>query len=177
MKITRMKLKNDDEWSLNELSHKLKFKLLAKGYITEVDLNNGKIGMHMRSFKIDTKKLGYNAKINYMASNPKAGYKRTDVPLWEQREEFNHIVNDFFDKHKITANIISGKYLIRDHATGRVNEWECVNYVGGHAEQNMYTNGYGEQLAVLMTEENAKKEVLYNNAGYNPENESEGDLL
>lgn len=159
MKITRMKLKQNDSKTLYNLSYKLETLLSKKGFITHVGLEEGTIGLHMRSFKIDTKKLGYNAKISYMTSNPKKGYKRTDVPLWEQREEFNHIVNAFFDKHNITAKIVSGKYLVRDHVSGAVTEWECVNYAGQYMEPNTEQNGMGMIFSRSMTEKEAIEEL------------------
>jgi hypothetical protein len=144
MKITRLS-KNGQKVN-SELLNKVQVELFTKfkkaGFITEVDLAKGKIGMHMCSFRIDTNKLGYNAQVSDLTVKTcKTGYKRTATPTWIQREEFNHIVNNVFDKYKLTAKIVSGDYLIRCHESGRVNDW---------AMPETYHTGYRLQVPSVL---------------------------
>lgn len=152
MKITRFKSRSELN-SIN-LSEILRIKLENAGFITDVDIASGKIGLHMKSFVIDTGKLGYNARVSRYRPSKK-GYVRTNTPTWEQREQFNHIVNDFFDKYHLSGTIKSGAYLVRHYLTGRVNEWECVDYNGEPAEPDCQYNGMGELVTEMMTEKQA----------------------
>jgi hypothetical protein len=108
-------------------------KAAKAGFETEAGLLSGgaiKIGMHMCSFRIITSKLGHNARTDRFNKSPK-GYKRTNVPTWEQREDFNHLVNDAFDKYKLTANIKSGPYIVRTKE-GREDSWYPQSgWIGG----------------------------------------------
>lgn len=98
------------------------------GFIVDAEMEDDStidIGLHMRSFRIDVNKIGHNAKLNgqYGHKSPK-GYIRTDVPTWDQRVEFNNLVNAVFDSHKLIASIISGNYTVRKpHMGGAVRSW------------------------------------------------------
>lgn len=113
----------------------LKKKMHEKGFISDAKTltrSSMKIGLHMCSFRIDTRIHGHNADVGYIGSRCKAGYKRTTIPTWNQREEFNHLVNDCFDKLKLNAKIMSGPFKIRCKTMGRINEWNSMNaYNGG----------------------------------------------
>lgn len=113
---------------MNALVIKLDKAIKRAGFISGVKIINSSaitISGHMRSFSIDVAKLGYNARVNQItATTTKAGFKRTDVPTWTQREQYNHIVNDVLDSLKLSANIKSGDYEVRSSVDGRVNSWE-----------------------------------------------------
>ena len=119
--------------TLLKLTATLERAFARAGFITNVEpgandsRSNMKIGLHMRSFRIDKAVLGPNADHSCSGRMCKAGYKLTDIPTWAQRESFNHIVNDAFDKLKLSARIKSGEFLIRDKVHGRVNEWNSSN--------------------------------------------------
>jgi hypothetical protein len=122
----------------------------SRGFITEAQRLTGtalKIGLHMRSFRIDVNKVGHNARISRYVDSPK-GYKRTDVPTWDQRVEFNNIVNKIFDKFGLEANIKSGCFTIRDKVKGAHTEsdWE------DQTPSWMGTEGH------IMTEKEAREE-------------------
>jgi hypothetical protein len=117
------------------LERLLKQRFKAAGFISVVNANTRvsmKIGLHMCSFRIDPSSHGYNADTGYIGSRCKAGYKRTTIPTWKQREEFNHIINDCFDLLQLSAQIKSGPFVVRDKRSGRVNEWSSMDaYNGG----------------------------------------------
>lgn len=129
MKITKLRLngKKLDGHELTSLMNSLQRSLTKAGFMTDVSILNSssiRIGQHMRSFSINVDKLGYNAQINnFTISRTKKGFKRTNVPTWGQREQFNHIINDVLDRFQYTGNIKSGEYIVRDE-TGRVEGWE-----------------------------------------------------
>lgn len=130
MKITKIRSDNEklSSTKMTVITNELKQAFNKAGFITEVSIVNSssiKIGMHMCSFRVDTNKLGYNARINsYTVRRCKAGYKKTSTPTWTQREEFNHIINNVLDLYKVKANIKSGDYTVRRFESGRVNQWE-----------------------------------------------------
>lgn len=121
------------------------------GFITEVEIKNPssiKIGLHMSSFRIDAKKLGYNAKLDDRSESK--GYKRTCVPHWGQRVKFNDTVNDVFDNFKLSARIQSGCYRVRSKDSGRHSERDWVN-----TESN---SGFsGNASSSIMTEADARE--------------------
>jgi len=129
MKITNIRTKNNEIPSTDSilaLEKMLVSKFNKAGFITVVNpLTRAslKIGLHMCSFRVDIDKLGHNADFGNAGRMCKLGYKKTAVPTWEQREQFNHIVNDCFDKLKLSATIKSGDLLIRHKLDGRINWW------------------------------------------------------
>lgn len=133
MKITKMRTNTNELPStdtLLKLEKMLNSKFKQAGFVTNVTLgesrSNMKIGLHMKSFTIDPNVCGQNADVGMVGRMCKKGYKTTTIPTWSQREQFNHIVNDCFDKLKINAKIVSGEYVVRD-LSGRVNEWLATN--------------------------------------------------
>jgi hypothetical protein len=147
MRITGIRNKDGKKPETNELLlliNKLEYAVARAGFITEVTQVNGssvKVGMHMCSFRVDTERLGYNARVNdYTVRHTKAGYKRTATPTWTQREEFNHIVNNVMDALTLSGSIKSGDYIVRTR-DGRVNEWSMP-----HA----YDNGFRLQVPSVL---------------------------
>ena len=129
MKATGIRYKNKQGLSkpseriLEDLCEKILWAMERKGFITNAAVLNStsiKIGLHMSSFRVNTTKLGHNARTNQFIKSPK-GYKRTDVPTWDQRVEFNDIVNDLFDSYSLQATIKSGCYTVRSRQ-GRRSE-------------------------------------------------------
>lgn len=148
MRITNLKTKNGKKLDSNEMNVllcRVAFQIRKAGFITEVSQNNSssvRIGLHMKSFTIDTSILGHNARVNeWTLKRCKAGYARTNIPTWTQREEFNHIVNNVLDSLKLTAHIRSGEYTIRTVRDGRVNQWEMPE---------TFHNGYRLQVQSVL---------------------------
>lgn len=137
MRATNIRTKSNEIPSTDtilRLEKLLKSKMHKLGFIsnaTPLTRSSMKIGLHMCSFRIDTRVHGYNADIGYIGSRCKAGYKRTSIPTWKQREDFNHMVNDCFDRLGLSARIMSGNFKIRDAKEGRVNEWSPMDGYGG----------------------------------------------
>lgn len=118
MKLTKIRNKDGklDSFNLQVVCNALKRSLECYHFITEVTPVNSqyiKIGLHMRSFKIDVKAIGYNARRTPFDSKYKLGYRRTDTPTWNQRVQFNDIVNAVLNSLGIFCNIKSGSYTIR----------------------------------------------------------------
>ncbi len=138
MKATRIR-DHKGEVPSTELILKLEKLLLkemkAHGYISGVEIKTRteiKIGLHMCSFRIDTQIHGHNADYSHVGRMCKAGYKRTSIPTWSQREDFNHMVNRCFNKLKLSAKIVSGPFLVRSHETGEIINWSSHDaYCGG----------------------------------------------
>lgn len=144
---------------LDDLCEIIVAKAAKAGFITGSHRLTGtaiKIGMHMSSFRINTAKLGHNARVGrtnaygwHGIQSPK-GYKRTNVPTWEQREDFNHLVNDVFDKFGLVATITSGNYTVRTRS-GRVNDW---NYGGDRGK-----GWSGDACRDIVTEKEAREDL------------------
>lgn len=123
MKITRLKDnqgKKLSEEMIDKLSAQLQLRLAQAGYITDVCIDD-KIGLHMKQFIIDTDILPKNIRENSF-NNTLTGWTYTNIPTWEQRVEFNNIINEFFDANNLTARIISGVFLVRCQIEGPKNE-------------------------------------------------------
>lgn len=132
-----------------------------KGFKTDAHRLTGsaiKIGLHMSSFRVITSKLGHNARIGRYVDSPK-GYKRTDVPTWDQRVEFNNIVNKLFDKFGLVANIKSGCFTVRDKKKGAHTEDDWDNQTPSWmGYQGASCNGFGEEICRIVTEREAREE-------------------
>lgn len=131
------------------------------GFITQAQVINGsciKIGLHMSSFRVNTQQLGHNARIGRYIESPK-GYKRTDVPTWDQRVEFNNLVNQIFDDYKLVARITSGPFTVRDRTQGACDEQDWINqapsYMG--SDSALY-NGLGELISLIVSEREAREQ-------------------
>lgn len=128
MRATQIRTQNGNKpesYQLEHLVNHIVHVAESKGFKTDGDVLNGtsvKIGLRMISFRIITAILGHNGRRDRYTKSPK-GYKRTDVPTWSQREDFNHLVNDAFDKFGLVAVIKSGNFTVRTKE-GRVNEWD-----------------------------------------------------
>jgi hypothetical protein len=87
----------------------------SAGYLTGVEISGAAvlISSGLGQFRVDTDKLGHNARFRRWGS-PVRGYVRTDVPTWEQRVDFNNITNRVFDAMDATATIRSGPFTVRD---------------------------------------------------------------
>lgn len=145
--------------TLTALCERLASKLERAGFVTHVEQLNSqaiKIGLHMSSFRVDTKRLGHNARVGwyngmgqFMGNSSPKGYKRTDVPTWDQRVEFNDIVNDVFDKFELTCTIKSGAYTVRSR-TGRRSEsdWTHEGHNAGYS---------GDASREIMPEKDARE--------------------
>ena len=113
MKITciRIKGKIPSTDVILEIEKTLRRRITKAGFITEVNAitrTSIKIGLHMRSFKLDVTVHDRN-----LRCNPHLPNKLTDTPTWDQRVEFNDIVNAVLNKFKVSANVKSGPFIIR----------------------------------------------------------------
>lgn len=128
MKISRIRTRQGLKLNHNQmlqLQNELKAMITSKGFITGVSIASSsaiRLGLHMRSFVIDTIVHEYNARPN-RNSRAKKKYKRTNLPTWQQREQYNHAINDVLDRLDYTASITSGPFVVRDPISGRVHEW------------------------------------------------------
>lgn len=146
-----------------DLERTLARRLEKAGFMTRVEAKTRsclKIGLHRASFRINKAKLGSNARVQYQYGRSKKGYVRTDVPTWEQRVEFNDIVNDVFDRFKLSARIKSGIFSIRDRKTGRFGEdmWKDQGSMTHSSRTGRYgasVNGFGDVIAEVMNEQDA----------------------
>ena len=140
MKITRMRIKGTKLGGLrmNALMVELKRRFNKAGFITGVNVQNNSslhIGLHMRSFKLDVTKHDRN-----LRHSPHSSPKLTDVPVWDQRVEFNDIVNAVLNKYRVSANIKSGPFTIRS-GTEAMTEGDWLDQKPFWITQNE-NNGY-----------------------------------
>jgi hypothetical protein len=145
---------------LEELCNAILFQTNKAGFITGANVENGSsisIGLHMSSFRVNTEKLGHNARLGDYIDSPK-GYKRTDVPTWDQRVEFNNIVNKCFDKFHLDANIKSGPFTVRDKIKGANDEQDWENQTPEHLGwHGVAMNGMGQVMSEIVPESEARE--------------------
>lgn len=147
--------------NLESLCLLLKHELNALGFITDCTVLNSrsiKIGLHMISFRVDTKRLGYNARIGAYVKSPK-GYKRTDVPTWDQRVQFNDTVNRVFDQLGLQATIRSGCYTVRNRDGAMTEQdWhdQSPSWMGSQGE--LYNHYTWEIMSKIVSEADAREE-------------------
>lgn len=139
MKVTKMRVNNEipstDLVLKVELALNKAFK--KAGFITDVIVltrTSMKIGLWMRTFNLDTTKHDRNLQVNPWQS------KLTKLPNWNQRVEFNNIVNEVFNKFKVSANIKSGPFTIRKDMEC-MTEYEWYDQIPHWIHQNQ-TKGY-----------------------------------
>lgn len=116
------------EAKLEQLASVIYRKLKAAGFITDVErvgLSGLRIGLHMKCFVVDTDMHGYNARMPYVnryvgtidTTGSVVGFKRTNIPTWDQRVAFNNILNDVLSTYRVSATIKSGPFTVRDGLT------------------------------------------------------------
>lgn len=144
MKITKMRTNGQvlDESMMMKIMSDLDKRFKKAGYLTnvnEVNSSSIKIGQHMRSFSIDTDMHDRNLQCNPYAQ------RLTNLPYWDQRVEFNDIINDVLNKFKVSANVKSGPYTIRQGE--RVfNEGDWSNQMPDYIRSNMAKGHYIEPV-------------------------------
>lgn len=149
MKITRMNIKGEKLGGfLETIKSQLEFEFYKKGFITEVYIVNSqsiKIGLWMNTFKLDTSKHDRNLQVNPFQS------KLTTLPTWDQRVVFNNIVNKVLNKFKVSANVKSGPFTVRE-GTKCFTEYEWT----GQKPMWIYEN---ERKGYYITAVNEKKYI------------------
>lgn len=119
MRITGMRIEGakPDLNTLMRIVSKLEQRFKQAGFETcveQVSSTSIHIGLNMRTFTIDVAKLGYNAdRGQWAGSRCKAGYKRTRTPTWDQRVQFNDIVNEVLNQYSVVCSVRSGEYVVR----------------------------------------------------------------
>ena len=120
MRITDIKINGEklEPKQLEYLAKQLHTKIKQAGFVTNAFVvNSSRIDInhrHMSYCKINTKRRGYNYRVNLctvMAT--KTGYKRTDTLTWDQRVELNNIINDILDSHRVVCRVQSREVLVR----------------------------------------------------------------
>jgi len=99
---------------LELIAERLELELGSKGYITEYTvINSSRIDLKLRgrSFKVNTDKLGYNAKLD---NSIKHGYRRSNTPTWGQRVDYNNTVNRVLNDYEVSCKVVSGDFTIRN---------------------------------------------------------------
>lgn len=122
MRVTKMRVDGKKLGGLKmaNLIFELKFRFEKAGFITGVGVTSDsglKIGLRQSSFKIDIEKHDRNLRYS-----PHSNRKLTSQPTWDQRVKFNDIINGVFNKFKVSANIKSGPFTIRQ---GTKSFFEC----------------------------------------------------
>ena len=132
MKVTKIKCKDGTKFPLDTLCARLEFEFNKAGFVAGTEIKNSQsisIGGHMRQFNIDTKKLGHNADYSqYAQKTCKAGFKRCDIPTWDQRVKFNRLINRVFNQFSLVANIKSGLFVVRTIESGSIHNWFREEY-------------------------------------------------
>lgn len=128
----RINGKKPASFQLESIVNDLRAEFIKQGFETEVEQKNStavKIGGGGKCFTVNVAQLGHNASIGftngmgYFYDNTGIkGYKRTSIPTWDQRVEFNDIINKILDAYEVTANIKSGPYTIRHKDLGGYSE-------------------------------------------------------
>ena len=146
--------------------------LKAAGFITNVrsfSATSITLGLHMKSFVIDTDKLGYNARMHggynglgmqLSLSGTLASFKRTSLPTWDQRVKFNDIVNDALDAANATARVVSGPFIVRDVKQGRYDEQAWLGMVPSYADPDQIQTLTAEMQAEANEARKAHKRRL-----------------
>lgn len=172
MKITKMRIKGEVPSTdvVLEIERTLRRRFERAGYITEVGAvtrTSLKIGLHMRSFKLDVTKHDRN-----LRHNPHLPSKLTDTPTWDQRVEFNDIVNSVLNKFKVSANIKSGPFTIRSGRTAMTeNDWvaqkpeyithnECRGYSVEPCDEREYIEERRKRRLIEAREKRAQSNSL-----------------
>jgi len=84
--------------------------------VVQVSKKRIKLIKHQCQFKINTNVLGYN----YHARTG----RRTSVPTWSERVQFNNIINNVLDSFDISADVKSTGFIIRiDKQSFTENDW------------------------------------------------------
>lgn len=152
MKISKLRhAKSGEKVSLGDrasICKQLEREFDKTGFVTSVADDLTSIGLHMKCFTVDVYKLGYNARVNngvngmgqilnYMGP---VGFKRTSLPTWGQRVEFNQIIQRVLKKNKVTATVKSGPFVIcKDGHNYTEGDWlnEAESTVYGHNQMSI----------------------------------------
>ncbi len=110
MKCTKIRMngKKLNEKQMITLVELLNEAIKNCGFISNaVSVNSSRINIsgNKCSFTIDPNVHGYNTRIHN-------GY-RTRTPSWGQRVAFNNIINTVFTLNKISSNVVSGDFIVR----------------------------------------------------------------
>lgn len=167
MKITKIKSLNNKFFDTKTLAIELETLLLSKGFIayaSSITSTSFKLSNNKSSFRLNVVKLGHNIRRKYGNDNL-IDYKRTNVPTWDQRVEYNETVQKFFDDKKLSCKIVSGIFTIRS-GIENMNEGHWYNQSYGYRApviETMPENFEAEcKLIKAIYKDLKKEELLYN---------------
>lgn len=145
MKITSMRIKSKKPTPQQMRDIMLTFELRFNraGFVTGVNQLTStsiKLGLHMRSFKLDLSKHDRN-----LRHNPHLPSKLDNSPTWDQRVEFNDIVNAVLNKFRVSANVKSGPFTVRVGRNART-EWDWQHEIPEWIRHNEARGYYVEQI-------------------------------
>lgn len=106
-------------------------------------------------FVIDTDKRGYNYREDRHRSL--VGWKRTAVPTWDERVEFNDALNATLDRLGLRCNIKSGPYTVRCYERGGMDESVWIEEKPYYQCENEERFGTIEKLTPEMIEDAKQK--------------------
>lgn len=162
-KFTRTTAKKDKEINKAELASELVKVLAEKGFITEVKevkSNGFSLSKNKASFFIDEEKLGTNLR---PASGTLTKYKRTNIPTWEERVEYNLTIQEFINEKGLSCKITSGCFIIKDHERDYTEyDWHNQNPAGSKNIIKCYPEYDAEEKAARKAHRNANKPIPCN---------------
>lgn len=162
MRITSIRIKGTKPTSgqLFDIMEALRRAFKRAGFVTGLEVKSStalKIGLHMCSFRIDRAMHDRN-----LRHNPYTGTKLTDIPTWDQRVEFNNIVNCVLTRFKVSARVTSGPFLIRDgftHMTERDWHDQKPEWIRHNEARGWYVEACDEQAFIAERRERRNREA------------------
>lgn len=125
MKITSIKSKTK---SLEFIQARLAYLLVKNGYDVNVNIiNKSRIDIKGPHHGKGPQMLAYTYTVNIGCY--KHGYRKSHKPTWDQYVQLNHLINNFLDKHNITANVRSLDYVVRTTTGGAEYIWYPPSWV------------------------------------------------
>ena len=169
MKITKMRFKKGIPSTdlILDIERDLKQRFAKIGFVTNVNTQTRtsiRIGLHMRSFSLDLAKWDRN-----LQCNPHAA-KLTNLPTWDQRVLFNNIVNSVLNKYKVSANVKSGPYIIRQGRDAMTEsdwfdqkpEWTRHNEARGYYIESVDEKQYLEDRRIRRNKQSTERRAQAN---------------
>ena len=139
MKVTKIRVNGlvPEFYHMESIVIRLNSEFKKAGFVTNVSIatkTSLNIGLHMRCFTLDLSMHDRNLQCNPYQK------RLTNLPTWSQRVEFNDIVNKVLNKFKVSANVKSGPYTIRQ-GLDAMNEYDWNDQKPSYIQSNE-ANGY-----------------------------------
>lgn len=164
MKLTKIRFKGmkPRQKQLQHLIREIQLQMKRLGFEVFGEILNStsiKLSSNKCQFRVIPEIIGHNTRYS-----PHSLSKRTRIPSWDQRVDFNNKLNEILNRENVTAKAMSGPFIIRDGSEAYTErDWhrQTPDYIRHNQSLGYYIEtGYDAEEAKAERIEHKRREAI-----------------